>query len=523
MLSNSHTIPDLKEKIILLISNEVNKISSQAILARVSKIGAPTINKWLKHSYEKIGESDFKKLNKTYENIISEELWFQPITEFAQKLNLKWVSPQTPPIESPILNKIEGIDFDSRIKDRKMLQKTFEIMKGYWELYRYAISNSEKKHIVYSLLEIIKLNDDAYFECVLTEHEFYYSGYCFQAVGGLFFALEETNLINGTIFGVSNLPNTHEKPELNGVMIGLTGGYYSVLQIPAAARIALRYIGSIDKLKEKYSINSVNYSPRELNEKIKILINSENYLLSNNILDAIDNHVPQNAIPFALRADIKHDISTDNCKILAKLQNTLNNNSFCEVERKCLTDYLELLNNAICDGEYRFIKLLDYYKNMLYLVEKTNKNIIATYLHGDYDCKNIESINFTKDYLETQVKLIKEKNVSICRIFIIKNIEPDDFLLKKMHREEQEGIEVLYLHDKDWINASLKTGYIVDFAMFDEAKAIIFGEKEPFSSVQSASLVTNKTKINELIEFFNANKNRAKPLTDEMRQKAQML
>ncbi len=522
MLSNSHTIPDLKEKIILLISNEVNKISSQAILSRVSNIGAPTINKWLKHSYEKIGESDFKKLNKTYENIISEELWFQPITEFAQKLNLKWVSPQTPPIESPILNKIEGIDFDSRIKDKKVLQKTFEIMKGYWELYRYAISSIEKQHIVYALLEVTKLNDNGYFECTKIECDLEYKGYFIQGLQGLFFRLEEANPMNGEIFMITSIPNTNRKVRVNGVIASLTSDSHTSFQIPAAAKLALRYIGSLDKVREKYFMHDSNLSLRELGEKIYSIVES-NPNLPKDILDAIDNHVPQNAIPFALRADIKHDISTDNCKILAQLQNTLNNNSFCEVERKCLTDYLELLNNAICDGEYRFIKLLDYYKNMLYLVEKTNKNIIATYLHGDYDCKNIESINFTKDYLETQVKLIKEKNVSICRIFIIKNIEPDDFLLKKMYREEQEGIEVLYLHDKDWINASLKTGYIVDFAMFDEAKAVMLGEKEPFSSVQSASLVTNKTKINELIEFFNANKNRAKPLTDEMRQKAQLL
>jgi hypothetical protein len=92
-----------------------------------------------------------------------------------------------------------------------------------------------------------------------------------------------------------------------------------------------------------------------------------------------------------------------------------------------------------------------------------------------------------------------------------------------MFREEQAGIEVLYLQENDWVNSLLKTTYLVDFAMFDEAKAVMLGEKELFSTVQVASLVTNENKILELKELFYINKERANYLTDEMRQKAQRL
>ncbi len=519
MLSNSHTIPDLKEKIILLISNEVNKISSQAILSRVSKIGAPTINKWLKHSYEKIGESDFKKLNKTYENIISEELWFQPITKFAQKLNLKWVSPQTPPIES--LNKI-GCNFESRIKDKEALQATFDIMEGYWEQYRYAISNEEKKCIVYALIEVKSLSSDSTFECTKTEYNLEYKGYFYQGHQNLFFKLQEKNPANGEVFMIANLPNTDREPKVNGILLGLTADSPSLYPSPAATKVALRYVGSLKDVKEKYGINDNDISLRDLTEKIHSIIISNRDLIAQDVFHAIDNHIPHNAVPYALRTS-KYNPAFTAKELLVQLKNTLNDSLLGEVEKKCFHDYLNLLNNAMYDGEYRFIKLSDYYYRIGILAKDVTKSIIATYIYESYNHDCAQLAKFSNIYFETQAKFIREKGISVCRIFIIKTKEPNDFLLKKMHREEQAGIEVLYLQENDWVNSSLRITYIVDFAMFDETKAVMLGEKEPFSSVQTASLVTNKTKISELKELFYTNKERANYLTDEMRQKAQRL
>jgi hypothetical protein len=158
--------------------------------------------------------------------------------------------------------------------------------------------------------------------------------------------------------------------------------------------------------QEKYSINGANYSPRELNEQIEILINSKNYLLNNNILDAINNYIPQNALPFVLRADNKYNLPIDSCEVITRLQNTLSNNSSCEIERKCLTDYLDLLKNAICDREYRFVKRSDYYFRIVLLAKEAVKNIIATYLYESYEHSNAELDKFRNMYFKTQAKLV---------------------------------------------------------------------------------------------------------------------
>jgi len=516
MSSNGHIIPDLKEKIHLILSNKVNNISSQAVLARVSGIGAPTINRWLKNHYSKVGESDFSKLREAYRDVIPEELWKEPIEIFAQKLNLQWISSQKE--VSGVARIYNNHNYESRISDKRALQKTFEIMQGYWEQYRYAISSEDEKCVVYALIEVKNLNEDNTFECTKVEYNLNYQGYFYQGHQNLFFKLQEENPVNGEIFMITNVPTTDKEPKINGILLGLTCDSPSLYQSPAAAKIALRYIGSLDKVKEKYGINEGDISLRELTEKVYSTIMADRRFLTQDILYAIDNHIPQNSTPFALRAG-KHNPAFTGVELLAQLKHTLHNTSVCEIERKCLDDYFDLLKNGMSEGEYRFIKRSDYYFRIGVLAKEVVKNIIATYIYEDYDHDSVELNKFSQFYFDMQVKLIKEKNISVCRIFIIKNAQPDDFLLKKMYQEEQAGIEVLFLQEKDWVNSSLRTTYVVDFAMFDEEKVIMLGEKEPFSSVQTASFVTNKTKIKELIELFNANKNRANYLTDEMRQK----
>jgi len=178
-------------------------------------------------------------------------------------------------------------------------------MKGYWESYRYAVSNPNEKKVVYGILEIIKLHDNCYFECSYDEGEFLYHGYGFQGMGGLFFVLEENRLINGSIFMVTNLPNSYTKPEINGIGVGLTGGVFSILSIPAAARVVFRHLESIELLKNKYAIKNNDISLKELVITIQKIIDIDiSVLKSENIIDAIDNHVPQDAVPYALRAKL---------------------------------------------------------------------------------------------------------------------------------------------------------------------------------------------------------------------------
>lgn len=287
-------IPDLGEKINLLLKYAVNDIHSAAILAKKSEISPDYISRF-RSGQRRISSNNLKKLCKAYPEI-SESLWCESLNVFAQELGLGEEKAK------PAFPAMVGIDFESRIRDRRLLEKTFETIKGYWEYYRYAISHRNYKHdIIFNLLEIIALNDNDYFECILIENDFYYKGYCFQGVGGLFFMLEETSLINGTIFLITNIPNTHTDPEINGVFIGLTGGPYSLTPIPSATRVALRHINSIEQLKEKYAVTGNYSSLIKLSDKIQEIINSDTSQLKS-ILDAIDNHIPLDAVPYALRA-----------------------------------------------------------------------------------------------------------------------------------------------------------------------------------------------------------------------------
>jgi hypothetical protein len=511
---------DLGRKISLLLQNGFNHIKTAARLAEKSGINESEISRFRNGGGTRINFNKFNGLCETYSQI-PEQLWYQSFEVFAQEIGLSnFQKPSIFTTNNPEISMMD-IYFEPRNRDKAALQETFEIMKGYWEYYRYAVSNEENRCIVYGSLEVTNLSDDGFFECTTIEYGLEYKGYFYQGSQGLFFKLKEKNPMNGEIFVITNIPNMRRQPKINGILLGLTADSPSLYQSPAAAKIAFRHIGSLDKLKEKYKISDTDISVNELTKTIYLIISS-GYVLPEDIMTAIDNHIPYNSLPYALRTS-KYNTTFTEKELFTQLQATLHHKSSCEIEKMFLTDYLNLLTYAMNEGEYRFIKLSDYFRRIGLLAKNTNQSIIATYVLEDYDHDNIELNKFSQVYLETQIKLIQEKSISVCRMFITKDAEPNDFLLQKMYREEQVGIEVLYLQDREWINASLRINYIVDFAMFDETKAIMLGEKEPFCSIQSASLITNKAKISELFELFNANKIRAKSLTDEMRQKAKSI
>lgn len=310
MVENLLVIPDLGKKLSLLLDIGLNGIHKACDLSKQTGIDASEISRYRRRGDDRISRFKFKSLCKVYADAVEEKLWFESIDIFTNALTAN-VIETTPQGETVATSEekscFRGIDFESRIKDKKILEKTFDIMKGYWESYRYAVSNPNGRYIVYGLLEIKKLNENCYFECSYHEGDFYYHGYGFQGMGGLFFMLEEGNLINGTIFMVTNLPNSYPKPEINGIGLGLTGGSFSILSIPAAARVVFRRPEAIELLKKK---NDDSSSLKELVKEVQVAINSDlspwvnSSSESENILNAIDNHVPQDAVPYALRAKL---------------------------------------------------------------------------------------------------------------------------------------------------------------------------------------------------------------------------
>lgn len=521
MSIRSREISSLSEKINLLLESNFNNISSQAKLAEASNIDAPQINRWVHPTT--VGIQTFKKLCNAYADKIPPELWEEPLEIFAEKLGLE---------SNHSINggKLEvrneyGIDFESRLRDKNLLQKRFEIMKGCWEMYCYSLSILERKYLTYGIVEIIHLNDDGFLECIMGGENLDYHGYCFFVGDQTHFQIEAKSLANEILYITTNSPKQILNPMMTGILSGLSGYNQNKTYItPTAVKVALCHVGAVSNLREKYQL-STDIPHEQLADKIENILNSGEVTLSKDILDAIDNHIPHDATPYALRADVKNELSNQPCDLLEKLREVITSSPrLSSLEKEILSDYQVLFRRAFGDKVYRFVKLSQYYERIMYLAKNTTKSIIATYLYDNYDYNIDELLTFGDEYVLVQKHLISEQKVTVSRLFIIKSMSPDDFLLKKMYEEEQAGIDVSYLQSKCWTESTLvDTIGIVDFALFDEEKAIVLGEKESFCAVQSASIVTNIEKISVYKESFITNRKKAKTLTNEMRERAALL
>lgn len=288
-------IPELGEKINLLLKHAVNDIHSAAILAKKSEISPDYISRF-RSGQRRISSNNLKKLSKAYPEI-SESLWCESLSVFAQELGLSEA------VAKPAFPAMMGIDFESRIKDRNILERRFEIMKGYWEVFRHSISITTHGYIIYQILEIKQLNENGYMECSIYGDRFNYSGYCFLVAGVTYFIMEEFNLFNEMTFIITNSPDRAINPILNGILLCLTGGSYELVAIPSAAKVLLQHRFSLETVKEKYELNGNNMSIHEIINKVQNIINSDTTRL-NKILPLIDNHIPQDAVPYVLRAKL---------------------------------------------------------------------------------------------------------------------------------------------------------------------------------------------------------------------------
>lgn len=295
---------DLGEKISLLLNHGFNKIKKATTLAEKSGLNESEVSRFRTRGDNRINTNKFKGLCNIYPQI-PEQLWHQPFEIFAQEMGLS--SFQKPALAMPPTNQpqipLMGIDFKSRIKDREFLERRFEIMKGYWEIFSYSTSIREKSCVSYNILEIKELNQNGYIECLAPYGDFNYYGYCFFVSNTTYFILEEINLLNEIIFFATNSPDRTINPILNGIKIALTGGSSELVAIPSATKISLRHIESLNFIKEKYKLTNDGYSIKEIIKKIRSILNSDITQL-NDILPFIDNHVPQDAVPYTLRAKL---------------------------------------------------------------------------------------------------------------------------------------------------------------------------------------------------------------------------
>lgn len=256
MVENLLIIPDLGKKLSLLLDMGLNEIHKATELSERTGIGAPEISRYRRRGDNRISRFKFKALCKVYAETVEEKLWFESIEVFTNALTTNVV--ETMPKEETVATSEEklgkacfgGIDFESRITNRKVLEKRFEIMKGYWEVIHHSISITSKKYIVYNLLKIEKLNHDGYIECCESGIMFDYRGYCFFVSGSTYIIMEEINLSNELIFFITNSPDRASAPILNGICLALTGGSYELVAIPTSVKVVLRHVGSLDSVKK---------------------------------------------------------------------------------------------------------------------------------------------------------------------------------------------------------------------------------------------------------------------------------
>jgi len=302
---------DLGKKISLLLSNGFHQITTATKLAdkssradiKKSGLNTSEISRFRTRGDNRININKFKGLCAAYPQI-PEQLWHQPLEIFAQELELSFFEKPALTMRSPHQPQIPmmGIDFKSRIKDKELLERRFEIMKGYWEVFNYSISIKYKKCITYDILELKKLTEDGFIECLTYGYNYQYHGHCFFVGSITYFMMEEYNLLNEIAIIMTNAPDRSIHPLLSGIVMFLSGGSHELVSIPSAAKILLRHVGSIHNVKEKYAING-NFSIPEMIEKIEEKINLDTTQLSD-ILPLIDNHIPQDAVPYALRAKL---------------------------------------------------------------------------------------------------------------------------------------------------------------------------------------------------------------------------
>ncbi len=202
---------------------------------------------------------------------------------------------------------VPGIDFTPRIKDPEHVQRILKVLHGFWEITYFSASDTNLA-VERKLLNISKMNDDGFIECVafgVPEGQEHYRGWCYPTNYHLYAILEDVRLFSEIIFGVLNLPD-RTPPVLRGVFLGVSGGIDPAALgfIPCAARVIWRHLGNEMKLAAELGCKADEVEER-LKKKIPLHCNPAELTNPDDlkILGQISNFVPLNSRPFALRMD----------------------------------------------------------------------------------------------------------------------------------------------------------------------------------------------------------------------------
>ena len=134
-----------------------------------------------------------------------------------------------------------------RVHDKAAIRQRLEEMKGYWEMYHYAMSRSDASLLSRSLLIVRRLRNDRLVGCQITDrsagveyNEF--EGYFFQTVTDRLCLIFEEKDRSENLFCFTRLKGRHSR-EIYGIILGLS----HQARDPSAAKVAFRYLGREQK------------------------------------------------------------------------------------------------------------------------------------------------------------------------------------------------------------------------------------------------------------------------------------
>lgn len=503
-MSDIRTIPELGEKVRFLLKEEINGIRRQKTLENRLNKKATFISRLNKN----IDQETFELLCRLYPMIPS-ELWETASTdEFIEGLKgLGLIKKPVNGFLKAAIASTEGLNFKAREQDMSRLRHWFDTLQGYWEVFSYSANTTNKtRYVHHGFLEIIQLKENGFIECAIQGRNYPYQGHCYPHNNTLYFLFEEAHLHREMLFMMMRLPNQDNRSGMNGVC--------SFPTTPAANKMSLRQVSSLEEIKQYYKITDGYVAlDAALSDEIEHRINQDHSLLSAEILDAIDNHIPIEAIPYALCADGKRhlpDLHETPEKIMSVLQDKLNvlTENMHPVQQDCIRDYWRILQNALCHQTCYLVKPSHYRERLVALAEASRKFIIATYWHDNYqhDVTHPAAAQISLDYLNAQARMIKEENISVQRIFISKAVQPDDVLFARMRQEQAAGIDVYYLPTDQWQSHPWNLTNAFDFAVFDGKIALVLGERDVYSWMPRASVTSSENELRNLIDLFNLNR-----------------
>lgn len=296
-MSDHVDIPDLGKKIMLVLRSGRSEIKTEQQLIHGLGIGKDFWSR-IKSGTRVLAEERFVDLCDILK--IEQKEWYHPLLDFGRERGLSRHE-----ISLITNTPLPGFDFSSRLKDDEQVQNLFRLMEGYWESFYYSVSKTDKIVVSRDLFIVRRVNEDTFIECEVEDSIFRYKGWCFPIKNHLYLVLEKENLYNEIIVYATNLPD-REPPRLFGIILCLSGGVDEMHSFPCAAKVAFRYIGRSDTIRQKYGL------PRNIDIEDWLVRNIPGYVDPNSadldddtkrIIESISNVLVPGVVPSALRAD----------------------------------------------------------------------------------------------------------------------------------------------------------------------------------------------------------------------------